>query len=80
AVRESGGAAVAVSDDDALESAVTAAQTAGVEVGPAGGVALAGAWELADEFDEDDTVVVVNTESGTKNADILRSHLMGQGV
>ncbi|ELK48554.1 threonine synthase, partial [Haloferax sp. BAB-2207] len=69
-----------VSDDDALESAVTAAQTAGVEVGPAGGVALAGAWELADEFDEDDTVVVVNTESGTKNADILRSHLMGQGV
>ncbi|RDZ43525.1 threonine synthase [Haloferax sp. Atlit-19N] len=80
AVRESGGVAVAVSDDDALESAVTAAQSAGVEVGPAGGVALAGAWELADEFDEDDTVVVVNTESGTKNADILRSHLMGQGV
>ncbi|ELZ91741.1 threonine synthase [Haloferax mucosum ATCC BAA-1512] len=79
ALDESDGLAVAVSDDDALESAVTAAQTAGVEVGPAGGVALAAVWDLADEFD-DETVVAVNTESGTKNADILRSHLMGQGI
>jgi threonine synthase len=30
--------------------------------------------------DETDHVVVVNTESGTKTADILRSHLMGQGI
>ncbi|WP_411968108.1 threonine synthase [Haloferax sp. YSSS75] len=80
ALDASNGLAVSVDDDDALESAVTAAQTAGVEVGVAGGVALAAAWELTDEFDEDDDVVVVNTESGTKNADILRSHLMGQGI
>ncbi|WP_396610358.1 pyridoxal-phosphate dependent enzyme [Haloferax sp. S1W] len=80
AIEESDGLATTVSDDDALESAVTAAQAAGVEVGAAGGVALAAVWDLADEFDEDDSVVVVNTESGTKNADILRSHLMGQGI
>ncbi|MFC7204300.1 pyridoxal-phosphate dependent enzyme [Haloferax namakaokahaiae] len=80
ALDETDGLAAAVNDDDALESAVKAAQTAGIEVGPAGGVALAAVWDLADEFDSDDTVVVVNTESGTKNADILRSHLMGQGV
>ncbi|KAB1192132.1 pyridoxal-phosphate dependent enzyme [Haloferax sp. MBLA0076] len=80
AIEESDGVAVTVGDDDALESAVKAAQTAGVEVGAAGGVALAAAWDQSDEFDEDDSVVVVNTESGTKNADILRSHLMGQGI
>ncbi|KAB1189104.1 MULTISPECIES: pyridoxal-phosphate dependent enzyme [Haloferax] len=80
AIEESDGAAVTVGDDDALQSAVTAAQTAGVEVGAAGGVALAAAWDHSDEFEDDDTVVVVNTESGTKNADILRSHLMGQGI
>ncbi|ELZ74110.1 threonine synthase [Haloferax larsenii JCM 13917] len=80
AIEETGGLAASVSDDDALESAVTAAQKAGVEVGAAGGVALAAVWDLADEFDDEDTVVVVNTESGSKNADILRSHLMGQGI
>ncbi|WP_410765357.1 threonine synthase [Haloferax sp. DFSO60] len=80
ALEETDGLAAAVNDDDALESAVKAAQTAGVEVGTAGGVGLAAVWDLAAEFDSDDTVVVVNTESGTKNADILRSHLMGQGV
>ncbi|UVE49008.1 threonine synthase [Haloferax larsenii] len=80
AIEETDGLAASVGDDDALESAVTAAQKAGVEVGSAGGVALAAVWDLADEFDDEDTVVVVNTESGSKNADILRSHLMGQGI
>ncbi|SEK43306.1 threonine synthase [Haloferax larsenii] len=80
AIEETDGLAASVGDDDALESAVTAAQKAGVEVGAAGGVALAAVWDLADEFDDEDTVVVVNTESGSKNADILRSHLMGQGI
>ena len=82
AVAETDGEFVAVDDDDALESAVVAAQRAGLEVGAAGGVALGAAEALADDgaVGEDDHIVVVNTESGTKTADILRSHLMGKGV
>ncbi|MFC6769017.1 threonine synthase, partial [Natrinema soli] len=44
--------------------------------------AASGAWELAERgaFDGDETVVIVNTGSGNKEADVLRSHLMSQGV
>jgi len=82
AVAETDGGFVAVDDDDALESAVVAAQRAGLEVGAAGGVALAAVEALANEgsLGPDDHVVAVNTESGTKTADILRSHLMGKGI
>ncbi|MBB6645788.1 threonine synthase [Halobellus ruber] len=82
AVAETDGGFVAVDDDDALESAVVAAQRAGLEVGAAGGVALAAVERLVGEgtFDADDHVVAVNTESGTKTADVLRSHLMGKGI
>jgi threonine synthase len=82
ALRETGGGAVAVDDDEALEAAVTVAATAVLEVGAAGGVAVAGAGALAADgaFDDDATVVVANTESGTKTADVLRSHLMGKGI
>ncbi|MGQ4555791.1 pyridoxal-phosphate dependent enzyme [Halobellus sp. GM3] len=81
-VAETGGDVVAVDDADSLESAVVAAQNTGLEVGLGGGVALAAASELAaaDAFGDDDHVVVLNTESGTKTADILRSHLMGKGI
>ncbi|SFF94634.1 L-threonine synthase [Halopelagius inordinatus] len=82
AVSETGGDALAVDDDEILESAVAAAQNAGLEVGAAGGAAVAAAWRLAEDgvVGADDDVVVLNTESGTKTADILRSHLMGKGV
>ncbi|MFB6097467.1 MAG: threonine synthase [Haloferacaceae archaeon] len=80
AVRESGGAGVSVDDEDALASAVTAAQHEAVEMGASAGVAAAGAWDLREAFDADDTVVLLNTEAGAKSADLLRSHLMGQGV
>ncbi|WP_224332443.1 threonine synthase [Haloprofundus halobius] len=82
ALRKSDGDALAVSDDDVLASAVAAAQHEAIEVGVAGGAAPAGAWSLAEEerFDDDDTVVLVNTESGLKTPDVLRSHLMGQGI
>ncbi|WP_313691543.1 threonine synthase [Halorarum halobium] len=76
------GDALAVPDDEALESAVSACRSEVLEVGGAGGVALAGAWALADE-DElggDDEVVVVNPDAAGKTPDVLRSHLMGQGV
>jgi len=82
ACRESGGAAVAVADHDLLESAVRLTARAGVELSVAGGVAAAAAWDLADEgaFDGDETLVLVNPDDGSKDADVLRSHLMGQGV
>ncbi|WP_435127429.1 pyridoxal-phosphate dependent enzyme [Halobaculum sp. D14] len=82
ALRDVDAAAVTVSDSDALESAVTAAQTSVLEVGGAGGVALAAAWTLADEgdLDGDDDVVVVNPDDGVKTPDVLRSHLMGKGI
>jgi threonine synthase len=43
---------------------------------------MAAAWRLAEDgvFEDGDDVVVVNTEAGTKTADVLRSHLMGQGI
>ncbi|MBO4246689.1 pyridoxal-phosphate dependent enzyme [Halomicrobium sp. IBSBa] len=79
AVDETGGRGVAVSDSDALQAAVDAAGTAGVELSATGGVALAGARELAAEFDEG-TVALVNPVAGSKEDDLLRSHLMSQGI
>jgi threonine synthase len=71
---------VAVSDADILESAVTVAQNEAVEMGASSGAAAAGAWALADEFGDDATVALVNVESGAKTPDVLRSHLVGQGI
>jgi threonine synthase len=72
------GAAVAVGDPELQEGAVAATKTTGVETGLAGGAAAAGAWERA--ADLSGTVVVVNPNSGFKTSDVLRSHLLGQGV
>jgi threonine synthase len=82
AARASGGDAVAVEDQDALDSAATVAQHEGLEVSVAAGVAAAGAWDLMEEgaFDADDTVVLLNTGSGNKDADVVRSRLMGRGI
>ncbi|MFC6836217.1 threonine synthase [Halomarina ordinaria] len=79
ALRESDGGAVATDDDDVLESAVAVASREGVGLSVAAGAAASAAWAMADEFDDDDTVVLLNTSTGTKDADLLRSHLMGQG-
>jgi len=82
AVAETGGEVLTVEDADALESAVAVASTETVEVGLAGGVAAAGLWALAEDgpLSATDEAVVVNTEAATKAPDVLRSHLMGQGV
>jgi len=81
AVRETDGDAVAVTDDEALEGAVTAAAE-GVEVSATGGVGVAAAQRLAEDgaLGADDTVVLVNPVAGNKENDVLRSHLMRQGV
>jgi len=82
ALHETGGGAVATDDPDVLESAVTVAEHEGVSMTPSGAAAASGAWALAERgaFEPDDTVVLVNTGAGAKAADVLRSHLMGQGV
>ena len=82
AVTESGGTAVMVDDDDILASAVAVAQNEVIEMGATGGAAPAGAWALAtaDFFAGDETVVLLNSDAGLKTPDVLRSHLMGQGI
>jgi len=82
AVRETGGAGVAVDDDDVLASAVAVAQNEILEAGVTGGAAPAGAWSLAEDgfFEGDETVVLLNSDAGLKTPDVLRSHLMGQGI
>ncbi|MFC6717313.1 threonine synthase [Natrialbaceae archaeon GCM10025810] len=82
AIRETDGGAISTDDHEILESAVTVAQHEGLEVAPSPAAAVSGAWELAERgaFDGDETVVLLNTATGNKEADVLRSHLMGQGV
>lgn len=80
ALRESGGGAIATSDDTILESAVTVASHEGIEMGVSAGAAASGAWAIQEEFDENDTIAIINTTAGQKDADLLRSHLMGQGI
>ena len=81
-LRESDGGAVATDDADILESGAAIARNEGVSVGPSAAAAVSGAWELGRRgtFDPEDTVVVVGTASANKEPDVLRSHLMGQGV
>lgn len=82
ALRESDGEAIATPDKEILDSAVTVAQHEGLELGVACGAAASGTWTLTNEgeFDDDETVVLLNTASGNVDADVLRSHLMGMGV
>ncbi|WP_331236389.1 threonine synthase [Natronorarus salvus] len=82
ALRESDGGAVATTDDEILEAGVAVAQAEGLEMGATCAAAASGAWKLAEEgeFGPDDTVVLLNTGTANKDADVLRSHLMGQGV
>ncbi|WP_440764056.1 threonine synthase [Natronorubrum sp. DTA7] len=82
ALRETDGGAVATEDRDILEAAVQVAQHEGLEMAPSPAAAASGVWELAErgEFDGSETVVVVNTAAGNKEGDVLRSHLMSQGV
>jgi len=81
AVDASGGDGVAVPDKAVLQAAVDGCEL-GPEIGATGGTAVAGVRALADRgvFDPDDEVVLVNPVAGSKEADLLRSHLMSQGL
>ncbi|RNJ26679.1 threonine synthase [Halosegnis longus] len=82
ALEESGGGAVATPDKEILEAALTVAQKEGVEMGVTCSAATSGAQKLAEEgaFGEDDIVVLLNTGAGSKDADVIRSHLMSKGI
>ena len=77
AIRESDGGAVAAGDGDILDAAVAVARETGVEMGATCAVAAAGAERLAErgELGDDDTVVLLNTGTGVKDDDLLRSHV-----
>lgn len=81
ALDRTGGDGVAVPDKEILQGAVDGCEM-GPETGATGGTAVAGARALAerDAFAADDTVVLVNPVAGSKEADLLRSHLMSQGI
>ncbi|ELY47237.1 threonine synthase [Natronorubrum sulfidifaciens] len=82
ALTETDGGAVATEDREILEAGVQIAKHTGLELTPSAAAAASGVWELSERgaFDGDETVVIVNTAAGTKEGDVLRSHLMSQGV
>ncbi len=81
ALAETGGGGVTPEDEAILEGAVSLAGE-GVPMSATGGVAVGGGRELAEQgaFDGDEVVVLVDPATANREADILRSHLMKQGI
>lgn len=77
AIQESDGGAVATPDEAILDAAIKVAQMEGLELTPTAAAAVSGAFRLAEkgEMGVDDTIVLLNTGTGNKDADVLRSHL-----
>ena len=74
ALRETGGGALAVSDDDMIEAMYTLAATEGVIACPEGAATLVGLQRLLADgsIGADEEVVLLNTGSGYKYLDLLR--------
>jgi len=81
ALRETDGTAVPVADDDLMAAAASLAE-AGVPTSVTGGAAVGAVRVLAERgaFAADDEVVLVNPVSANKEADLMRSYLMSQGI
>jgi len=73
AVRETGGGAVAVSDDAIREMVLLLGREAGISAAPEGAATLAAAMTLRErcELDADDAVVLINTGSALKYPELL---------
>src|SRR5207249_12106810 len=78
AIRESGGAGIAVSDEAIRDGIAGLAQTAGVFTETAGGVTVAGAIFLgfAGELTADDEVGLCITGNGLKTPDAVPARLL----
>ena len=74
ALRETGGGALAVSDDEMIEAMYTLAATEGVIACPEGAATLVGLQRLLADgsIGADEEVVLLNTGSGYKYLDLLR--------
>ena len=68
AVRESGGSAIAVSDEELMGDALRIASTEGIHAAPEGGACLSALCRLieAGQVTRDETVVLFNTGTGAK--------------
>ena len=72
ALRESGGAAVAVSDDAIVRGMRQLARLEGVDAGPEGAATLAGLEQLLSDgaLSGDERIVLLNTGSGLKHPEL----------
>ena len=73
AIRETGGTALAVSDDAIREAVSLFGREAGISAAPEGAATLAAAIALRErgELRADDSVVLINTGSALKNLELL---------
>jgi threonine synthase len=80
ALRETGGTAVAVSDDDIAAAMWRLAQEGGIAVAPEGAATLAGAIRLREqgELDPDSRVVLLNTGTAFKYPDAIAAGLVAE--
>jgi threonine synthase len=77
ALRESGGTAIAVSDEELMEGALELARSEGIFAAPEGGACVPALRKLRDkgEIKPDDKVVLFNTGSGIKYLDAFEKAL-----
>jgi len=73
AIRESGGTAIAVSEEETLAGERELAQKEGIFVEPSSGVAVAGCKKMFEQgkLDKDELVVIIGTANGLKNPDVV---------
>ncbi len=76
-LKESGGAAAAVTDDEIIEGIKLLARTEGIFTETAGGVVVGALKRLAEDgtIDGDERVVIYITGNGLKTQDVLLEHL-----
>jgi threonine synthase len=74
AVRESGGAAIAVSDEQMIDDMLAIGRETGISAAPEGGAALSAIRRLVADgrMQPDDTVVLFNTGGALKYLDVIR--------
>jgi threonine synthase len=74
AIRETGGTALAVEDDEMVEAMYELAATEGIIACPEGAATLVGLKKLLEQgfLQSDDTIVLLNTGSGYKYLDLIK--------